>query len=101
VTSSHATLLDLDARVFAGYLDELVGWTASLAPPPVRTVVDLGAGTGVGALALAARFPGADVVAVDRNAGALPRADRVRCVVADLDDGWPASVDRADVVWAS
>jgi ubiquinone/menaquinone biosynthesis C-methylase UbiE len=107
----HAALLDLDALVLGGYLDELVGWTAALAPAEVRTVVDVGAGTGVGTIALARRFGGAEVVAVDRSAEMLHRAavaassaglaGRVRTVPADLDEGWPSSVERADVVWAS
>jgi ubiquinone/menaquinone biosynthesis C-methylase UbiE len=106
----HAELLDLDARVLGGYLDELVAWTAALAPPDVRTVVDLGAGTGVGTLALARRFPSADVVAVDRTPAMLHRtqaaADRagtahVRAVQADLDEVWPVEIGEVDVVWAS
>jgi len=107
----HADLLDLDAQVLGGYLEELVGWTAGLAPAEVRTVVDVGAGTGVGAVALARRFDAAEVVALDRSELMLQRtlaaaagagvADRVRAEPADLDTEWPSSVDRADVVWAS
>jgi SAM-dependent methyltransferase len=107
----HADLLDLDAHVLGGYLEELVGWTGDLAPADVRTVVDVGAGTGVGAVALARRFDAAEVVALDRSELMLERtlgaaacagvAGRVRDVPADLDTAWPSSVDRADVVWAS
>ena len=110
-TADLAELLDLDARVLGGYLDELVGWAGRLAPDDVRTVVDLGAGTGVGSLALARRFGAAEVVAVDRSAEMLHRtlasaggaglAGRLRTLQADLDERWPAQVDRADVVWAS
>ncbi len=110
-TDDLAELLALDAQVLGGYLDALVGWAAALAPDDVRTVVDLGAGTGVGSLALARRFAPAEVVAVDRSAEMLHRtlaaaraaglADRLRIVQADLDEAWPAEVDRADVVWAS
>ena len=109
--SDHADLLDLDAQVLGGYLDELVGWTADLAPAEVGTVVDVGAGTGVGAVALARRFTRAEVVALDRSEPMLQRtlaaatgagvADRVRAVPADLAAAWPSSVGRADVVWAS
>jgi ubiquinone/menaquinone biosynthesis C-methylase UbiE len=106
----HSELLDLDARVLGGYLHELVGWTAALAPSDVRTVVDLGAGTGVGSLALARRFPTADVLAVDRTPAMLHRtlstasdsgAGNVRAVEADLDEAWPSDVEAVDVVWAS
>jgi SAM-dependent methyltransferase len=109
--ADHSELLDLDARVLGGYLDELVGWAGELGPADVRTVVDLGAGTGVGSLALARRFPAAEVVAVDRTTGMLHRtssaaadagwAGRVRAVHADLDDAWPAEIDRVDLAWAS
>ncbi len=50
-----AALLDLDAAVLGGYLDDLIGWAAALAPDGVRTVVDLGAGPGRGTVALARR----------------------------------------------
>jgi SAM-dependent methyltransferase len=110
-TEELAELLDLDAAVLGGYLDELVGWTTSLPPADVRTVVDLGAGTGVGTVALARRFDDAEVIAVDRSEPMLQRtiaaaevagvAGRVRAVAADLDDTWPPSVGSADLVWAS
>ena len=76
---------------------------------PAR-VVDLGAGTGTGAVGLALRLPRAEVVAVDVSADSLARvatkaqaagvADRVRTLVADLDDGWP-DLAPIDVTWAS
>jgi ubiquinone/menaquinone biosynthesis C-methylase UbiE len=110
LTADLADLLDLDAAVLGGYLDDLVGWASSLAPDGVRRVVDLGAGTGVGTVALARRFGSAEVVAVDRSAEMLHRtlaaaevagvAGRVRAVPADLDDAWPP-VGTPDVVWAS
>ena len=76
---------------------------------PAR-VVDLGAGTGTGAVGLALRLPRAEVVAVDVSADSLARvatkaqaagvADRVRTLVADLDAGWP-DLAPIDVTWAS
>ena len=106
-----AELLALDALVLGGYLDPLTAWVQTLAPDPVLTVVDLGAGTGVGSLALARRFGSAEVVAVDRSAEMLHRtsaaaraagcADRLRTVQADLDESWPTEIGGADVVWAS
>jgi SAM-dependent methyltransferase len=65
----------------------------------------------VGTLALARRFPSAEVVAVDRAAAMLHRTlaaardagltGRVREVPVDLDEAWPSEVDGVDVVWAS
>ncbi|MFT2689475.1 class I SAM-dependent methyltransferase [Clavibacter zhangzhiyongii] len=75
-----------------------------------RVVVDLGAGTGTGTVALARRFDRAEVHAVDASDAMLARvaeravvdglADRIRPVRADLDAAWPA-LPPADVVWAS
>lgn len=105
-----AELLDLDAEVLHGYLEEVVDWVAAATGPDVRRVVDLGAGTGTGTLALARRFPGAEVLAVDASDGMLARlrdaaatagaADRVRTVVADLDETWPGGTG-LDLAWAA
>lgn len=105
-----ADLLDLDAALLAPLLEELTGWVADHALAAPRTVVDLGAGTGTGTLALARRFGSAEVVAVDRSTTMLGRlrtaasaqglSDRVRVVRADLDDGWPA-VGAVDLAWAA
>ncbi|MFB9832539.1 class I SAM-dependent methyltransferase [Actinoallomurus acaciae] len=110
MTHSHfAELLDLDADVLHEYHHDLIDWIGSLTPDR-PLVVDLGAGTGTGALALARRLPDARVVAVDvsepmlehlRNkARELGVADRIRTVQADLDESWPA-LGPADLVWAS
>ena len=73
-------------------------------------LLDLGAGTGTGALGLAERFPRAEVIAVDVEPGSLARlrdkararglAGRVRTVAADLDAGWP-DLGPLDLTWAS
>lgn len=109
---SHAAdlpaLLDLDARVLGGYLPAVTAWAAEHADD-VRTVLDLGAGTGVGAAALADRFDRARIVAVERaphmlDRLAAARADlppgRLEVVAADLDSAWPA-LGPADLVWVS
>jgi SAM-dependent methyltransferase len=106
-----AEILDLDAEVLRPYLSEVIAWVDGLAADqPPRRIVDLGAGTGTGALALAQRFEGADVIALDISAELLDRltakardlgvADRIRTVQTDLDAAWPA-IDTVDLVWAS
>jgi SAM-dependent methyltransferase len=104
-------LLDLDAEVTQPYLSEVMGWVHELAAGlPRRQILDLGSGTGTGALALAQRFPGADVTAVDISAAMLGRlqdkareaglADRITTIQADLDAAWPGT-GPADLAWAS
>ena len=68
---------------------------------PAGTALDLGAGTGVLAAALARRFPGLAVVAADHSAGAVASteatarandvADRIRVVRDDAADSLPAA----------
>jgi SAM-dependent methyltransferase len=103
-------MLDLDAEVLPDYLTDVTSWVHSLAPASCERVVDIGAGTGSGALALARLFADAEIVAVDQSADMVARvraktaagglADRVRAVQADLDHGWPAT-GPVDLVWAS
>jgi SAM-dependent methyltransferase len=110
-SAAMAELLDLDAEVLHSYLSEVIAWVHELAADlPRRRILDLGSGTGTGALALVQSFAGADVIALDisaqlldhlRNkARALGVADRIRTVQADLDAAWPA-IDIVDLVWAS
>lgn len=107
--AASAALLDLDAEVLGAWLPDAVELVAAHVPQ-ARTVVDLGAGTGTGALALARRLPDATVVAVDRSPAMLDHlraaadaagvGDRVRTLAADLDAGWPAT-GTVDAVWAA
>ena len=110
-------LLDLDGEVLAAYwgvaLDRATAAAAqglgAVGRAPAR-VVDLGAGTGTGAVGLARRVPEAEVVAVDVSEHSLTRVgvkaqaagvgDRVRTLVADLDTGWP-DLAPIDLTWAS
>ena len=104
-------LLDLDGEVLQDYWGAALRWvleTVTDASP--SRIVDLGAGTGTGALGLARLVPTAEVVAVDVSKPSLERlrekaaaaglGDRVRTVEADLDDGWP-DLGAIDLTWAS
>jgi SAM-dependent methyltransferase len=109
-SAAMAELLDLDAEVMHSYLSEVTAWVHETVGPPCRRILDLGSGTGAGALALAQRFTEAEVIAVDLSEPLLDRlrhkarelgvADRIRTVQADLDAAWPA-IDTVDLVWAS
>jgi SAM-dependent methyltransferase len=106
-----AELLDLDGQVLGGYWSDALSWVQRAATGTAAgRILDLGAGSGVGTIALAQRFDGAEVVAVDvspemlrlilAKALDLGLAHRVRTVQADLDVGWPA-IGSIDITWAS
>jgi SAM-dependent methyltransferase len=103
--------LEGEAEMALGFLEGAAAWLAELAGDrPVRRVLDLGSGPGVGSCALAAAFPDAEIVAVDGSAPLLARAsaraarlglgDRLAVARRELPGGL-ASLDPADVVWAS
>ena len=106
--TDQAELLDLDAEVLAGHTAAIIDGLPLAASP--RQIVDLGCGTGAGALALLARFPETHVTAVDVSVDHLQRLrekacatgvdDRVDTVQADLDGDWP-DLGTPDLVWAS
>lgn len=108
--SGMAELLELDGMVLAGYLETVTAWLAELVTDPPARIVDLGAGTGNGSLALAARFPAAEIVAVDNSPRMLERlraaaarhgvGDRIVTREADLAHGWP-DLGRPGLVWAA
>ncbi len=107
----YAELLDLDGDVLHDYWSAALGWVRHEADGAPRTrLLDLGAGTGTGAIGLAQLFPEADVVAVDvmpdslagirAKALGLNLGFRVHTVEADLDAGWP-DLGLLDLTWAS
>ena len=77
-------LLELDAEVLRDYWTAALDWVRDAAAPlsPAR-LLDLGAGTGTGAIGLAQRFPEAEVVALDISPVSV---DRVRAKAAALVD---------------
>ncbi|WP_336714449.1 class I SAM-dependent methyltransferase [Arthrobacter sp. USHLN218] len=105
-----AELLELEAAALGPYSDEIADWAAGLAAAAPRTIVDLGAGTGAGSIALARRFPSAEVAAVDNSPHMLGRlseaADRhglggrIHPLQADLDEDWP-DIREAGLIWAA
>lgn len=110
VDAELVELLDLDGEVLAAYWAEAIGAVGAVTAGQPARVVDLGAGSGVGTLALAHRFDAAEIVAVDVSAAMLQRievkartfgvAARVQTRAADLDAGWPP-VSLIDLAWAS
>jgi SAM-dependent methyltransferase len=83
-----------DARVQASseqYLAPLVAALDRVAAPPAR-ILDIGTGTGAAALALAARYPDAEVIGIDVSAHMIAQAKakttgqatHVRFLVADI-----------------
>jgi SAM-dependent methyltransferase len=109
-TVAMAELLELDAEVLRPYLVQLISWLGELSDREPGHIVDLGSGTGTGAIALAQHFTQAAVTALDlspqllhrlaKNASALGLADRVRGVQTDLNEGLP-QLETSDLVWAA
>lgn len=103
-----AELLDLDAEVMHDHLGGLMSWIAEQITP--ARILDIGAGTGTGSIALARQFPGAEVTALDASTEMLDHLarqvhrngldGRIHPVQADLDTAWPA-LEPVDLVWAS
>jgi thioredoxin reductase/SAM-dependent methyltransferase len=109
---SSAEYLDRGARQAAALTARTLDRAASALAAPVRSALDLGSGTGAGTVALARRFPEAQVHALDLSTQLLDRlkdaalvagvADRVHTHPVDLDDDWTTLVPGGvDLVWAS
>ncbi|NDZ80414.1 methyltransferase domain-containing protein [Streptomyces sp. SID10853] len=105
-----AELLELDAAVLHTYTAELTGWLAGFTDRAPTRILDIGSGPGTGSFALARRFPGATVTAVDhspqmlhrltRRAAAQGLSDRIGTRQADLDREWPRT-GPCDLIWAA
>jgi ubiquinone/menaquinone biosynthesis C-methylase UbiE len=110
--TGFAELLNLDAVLGAPVLELALDAASDALDTEPRTIVDLGAGTGTGSLALAARFTDAQIHSLDASSAMLDRlrgaaatagvADRVEPHLVDLDGDWPAVLPGSvDLAWAA
>jgi SAM-dependent methyltransferase len=103
-----------EGEAFLAFVTEATAWVDEQRGPdagPVRRILDVGSGPGVGSCEWAERFPDADVVAIDGSAAMLQRAaararargldQRVRTHHAELPGGLSPFAGTADVVWVS
>lgn len=107
---SLSDLLDLDAEVLEEPLHAVRTDIGRLVDSPVRSILDLGAGTGTGTFGLLQHFPGANVLAVDASEQMLERlrhraetlglTHRVSTLCTDLDQALP-ELAPVDLAWAS
>ncbi|MGJ9423646.1 class I SAM-dependent methyltransferase [Aeromicrobium sp. CF3.5] len=103
-------MLDLDAEIFASAMRTVYADIENAADAPVRSILDLGAGTGAGTFGLLQHFTGARAVAVDSSADMLTGleqeaerrglTDRITTARADLDEALPV-LDPVDLAWAA
>lgn len=104
---------ELEGELLLAFVTDSAHWIAELRgpdAPPVRRVLDIGSGPGVGTCELARLFPDAHVVAVDGSTAMLDRTTqraaahgldrRITTHLAELPDGLDG-LDSADVIWAS
>lgn len=99
-------LLDLDAEVLTEARDAVRVDIGRLVDAPVRSILDLGAGTGSGTFGLLRHFPDAHVLALDSSEEMLDRlrsraedeglVDRISTLRADLDEALP-EIDPVDL----
>lgn len=90
-----ARMIELDTIVHGEVLTDVTTWLQGLAADmDVQRVLDVGAGTGAGSVALAQRFGTADVVAADVSQAML---DRVRELAAAHGLAGRISTVRADI----
>jgi SAM-dependent methyltransferase len=109
---AHAAHAELEGEVLLRFVTDAAGWISELRgqDAPVRRVLDVGSGPGVGTCELARCFPDAHVIALDgstemltrttQRAAALGLADRVGTHLAELPAGLE-DVAPVDLIWAS
>ena len=104
---------ELEGELLLAFVTDTAQWVNELRgadAPPVRRVLDIGSGPGVGTCELARLFPDAQVVAVDGSPAMLERTAaraaehgldyRIATHLAELPDGLDG-LEPADVIWAS
>jgi SAM-dependent methyltransferase len=105
--------IELEGEVLLGFVTDTEAWVTELRgpdAPPVRRIIDIGSGPGVGTCELARQFPAAQVIAVDGSPAMLERAAqraatqgidaRITTRVAELPGGLDG-LGPADLIWAS
>jgi SAM-dependent methyltransferase len=110
---ASAAHLELEGEVLLPFVTDTAAWVTELRgpdAPPVRRVVDIGSGPGVGTCELARQFPAANVIAVDSSPTMLDRTKqraarqgleaRISTHIAELPGGLEG-FGCADVIWAS
>jgi SAM-dependent methyltransferase len=108
-----AAQTELEGEVLIAFVTDTAAWVTDLrgaSAPPVRRVIDIGSGPGVGTCELARCFPDAHVIAVDGSPTMLERTTQ-RAAARGLDARisthhaeLPGGLDElglADVIWAS
>jgi SAM-dependent methyltransferase len=111
--SASADRTELEGEVLLAFVTDAATEVRALRghdAGPVRRILDIGSGPGVGTCEFARIFPEAEVIAVDsspamlervtRRASRLDLGDRVRTHLAELPDRL-ADLGPADVIWAS
>jgi SAM-dependent methyltransferase len=111
--SASVERTEREGELLLAFVTDTARWIAELRGAdarPVRLVIDVGSGPGVGTCELARLFPDAQVLAVDsspamldrveRRAAALGLGERVATRLAELPQGLEG-VGGADLVWAS
>lgn len=109
---SLAEHLEVESRLSSGLRDTIIEQAAARLPRSPKLIFDLGSGTGADTVALAQRFPEAQVHALDiapelldgvRGAAKAAGCDeRITTHLVDLNGDWSAEVPHgADLVWAS
>jgi SAM-dependent methyltransferase len=104
---------ELEGELLLAFVTDTARWIAALRgpdAPPIRRVLDIGSGPGVGTCELARLFPDAHVVAVDGSPAMLDRTTRraaargldrrITTHRAELPHGLDG-LDPAGVIWAS
>ena len=105
--------VELEGEVLLSFVTDTADWVTELRhadAPPLRRILDIGSGPGVGTCELARLFPAAAVTAVDNSPAMLERttrraaehglADRVSTHLGEVPVGLDG-LGSADLIWAS